>query len=80
MRHLSKKEIQKIAAAILEKHGALGANLTVTSKGGGVNMSKMQATLNAPQKIQTSVGGGGGVGTPGESGTQGGTDAAKPNK
>jgi len=56
MRHLSKEEIQKIAAAILAKHGALGATLTVTDKGGGTSMGKLQTTLSAPQKVQTGVG------------------------
>jgi len=56
MRILSKKEIEKIAAAILAKHGALGATLTVTDKGGGTSMGKLQTTLTAPQKAQTGVG------------------------
>jgi hypothetical protein len=73
MRHLSKKEIQKIAAAILAKHGALGANLTVTGKGGGVNLGKMQATLSAPEKkVDTPLGG---IPSPAPGG--GGTDAKK---
>lgn len=56
MRLLSKQEIRKIAEAILRKHGSLGATLTVTDKGGGTSMGKLQTTLSAPQKVQTGVG------------------------
>jgi len=56
MRILSKKEIQKIATEILAKHGALGASLTVTGKGGGVNLGKLQTTLSAPKKKETPLG------------------------
>ena len=56
MRHLSHEEIQKIATALLTKHGSLGATLTVSNKGGGTNMGKLQTTLTAPQKAQTGLG------------------------
>ncbi len=56
MQHLSKAEIHKIAAALLAKHATLGAGLTVTTKGGGVNMGKMQATLSASEKTETGLG------------------------
>jgi hypothetical protein len=57
MRILSKKEIQKIAADILAKHGASGATLTVTDKGGGTSMGQLNTTLSAPQKNETPLGG-----------------------
>lgn len=56
MRRLSHEEIQKIATALLTKHGSLGATLTVTDKGGGTSMGKLQTTLTAPQKAQTGLG------------------------
>ena len=78
MRHLSKEEIQKIAAAILKKHGALGATLTVTDKGGGTSMGQLNTTLTARQKTLTPLGGAGG--TPSLEGGGGGGNAGQPKK
>jgi len=63
---------QKAAAAILAKHGALGASLTVTGKGGGINLGKLQTTLT-PIKKDTEAGT-----TPGV--PKGSADADQPKK